>query len=218
MGVGTRIRSSSWPIMGRHSPTGRLPRSHSGDREGAHRRGRRGAGCAAKEVQINQIAAGSVRDDDPMAALPSVEPPQQNNGRITRSTTISPVARWLWVPSDQGVPRLPKEIDALVPEEPDVHDVMDIHATSRDHRRQDNHTGMSASRQLRPPGPIRSRAGSPNRGTTTARGRPCFRRVTRSGYPRLHRKAQTRPETLQADEIHWRHPQRRQALTPPGQP
>ena len=51
----------------------------------------------------------------------------------------------------------------------------------------------------------------------TAAEHPCLHKAARSGHPRLHRKAQPKPETLQVDEIRRRYPQRRQMLRSPGQ-
>ena len=122
----------------------------------------------------------------------------------------------------KGFPDFPKEIDARIPKEPDLHIVMDNHAARRI-------VAVRVWSAMRPALACPFHAAlcfpdqsgrAPVRRTDTetiAAGRPRLLRAARSGYLCLHRKAQPGSETLQVDEIRRRHPQCRQTLPSPGQ-
>ena len=113
-----------------------------------------------------------------------------------------------------------KEIDRRVPDELDIHVVMDNYRHPQDGGSQ-SLAGTAATLAC----PLYADFGVVDQsGRTlvrrtdaqaTAARRAHLHPPARSRYPGLHRKAQRRPQALQVDQIGRRHPRRRQALLPP---
>ena len=112
-----------------------------------------------------------------------------------------------------------RTLEARVPDDLDVHLVMDNYATHQDARRPPL-AGQPSTlacpfhadrRLLAQPGRALLRA--PDRKAAPARG-PSLDRGTRTGDPKLYRHRQRQPKTVPMDQVRRRHPRNHQALLP----